>query len=776
MDIKVSDDDIYNLASNAKLSRDQLRHLFQKLGLVETDIENAYRRADTRDFKLQAISVLQLWRQINGLRATRQAIIDALKSCGFIEAKEILEKKWTRTSRGMAQIQPHQFHDVIEELSVSQLTKLFLKLGLNDREIENAKLSSGSNDVTLQAMEAFKFWVEINGPEATLEAVLEALKQCRFRDSCHKVEKKWKLTPRQDSEAGIQLEPRHRRIVKSNELIGNQQPISAHHLSVVTYQEEEEDASSSVSESASPNMDIIDTAPTTSQQQQEAPRQDSEAGMQPESRHLRSVRSSQPLPNSDQQQQPLAASSPVSESASTSPTMGIIDTAPTTSQQQQEDMGSASDNLAIVKKILTEATDIICDNLDPEILLRTMKAKGALTENDVSYIRNKITPDDKAEQMLSILMKKPVESYDIFMETLVTKERKDLYEQIKTIELRHGYGKASPRQDSEAGMQPDPRYLRSVRSSQSLPNSDQQPFSSQPLAASSSVSVSASPTMDIIDTAQTSSQQQQEDSLKLADMENWKEMGSQRKVFHVTFKDRFQMGFRGHKEAAVKRVDEDELAKNEISQLQKLNHPNIVTLLGVIGPNRDSHPPYKDMYYIIMELGDISLADYMEDLNKPLTTKMKFKWAITIAEAVKYLHDNRVVHRDLKPHNCILFKDDILKLCDFGLSRDASSTMTTAGRGTYVYTAPETGVDNPSNKDRKKMFSNKSDVYQVGCLLWELFARQLLSSPPYDKMPEMKADHRTIQPILEQCLKKDRSIRPEISDVLSGLLSASNDL
>ncbi|XP_072024529.1 uncharacterized protein [Amphiura filiformis] len=116
-------------------------------------------------------------------------------------------------------------------------------------------------------------------------------------------------------------------------------------------------------------------------------------------------------------------------------------------------MASASDNLAIVKKILTEATDIICDNLDPEILLRTMKTKGALTDNDVSYIRAKITTDDKAEQLLSILMKKPVESYDIFMETLVAKERKDLYAQIKNIEMRHGYVKAGEAKDRKPAKQ-----------------------------------------------------------------------------------------------------------------------------------------------------------------------------------------------------------------------------------------------------------------------------------------------------------------------------------
>ncbi|XP_072016289.1 NLR family CARD domain-containing protein 4-like [Amphiura filiformis] len=96
---KVSSSDINDVVYRAKLGRDQQQHLFRQLGIPSPDVENAERRADTRDFKLQAIKVLESWRQTNGEKATRRAIIDALKECGFIEAEEIIEKQWSLISQ-----------------------------------------------------------------------------------------------------------------------------------------------------------------------------------------------------------------------------------------------------------------------------------------------------------------------------------------------------------------------------------------------------------------------------------------------------------------------------------------------------------------------------------------------------------------------------------------------------------------------------------------------------------------------------------------------------
>ena len=71
-----------------------------ELSLPPDEIENAKRLADTKDFKLEAASVLRSWRKTNGSAATKQEIIKALKECQYSQAVGILCGKWGLASEG----------------------------------------------------------------------------------------------------------------------------------------------------------------------------------------------------------------------------------------------------------------------------------------------------------------------------------------------------------------------------------------------------------------------------------------------------------------------------------------------------------------------------------------------------------------------------------------------------------------------------------------------------------------------------------------------------
>ena len=99
---KLSDKDILDIIK-AKLSRAELHRLFLELGISDTDVENAERIADSRDIGLQANKVLKMWREKIGKNATRRRIINALTECSFMDAKEILEEKWSLIVQGKYQ-------------------------------------------------------------------------------------------------------------------------------------------------------------------------------------------------------------------------------------------------------------------------------------------------------------------------------------------------------------------------------------------------------------------------------------------------------------------------------------------------------------------------------------------------------------------------------------------------------------------------------------------------------------------------------------------------
>ena len=160
-----------------------------------------------------------------------------------------------------------------------------------------------------------------------------------------------------------------------------------------------------------------------------------------------------------------------------------------------------------------------------------------------------------------------------------------------------------------------------------------------------------------------------------------------------------------------------EASLNEIRILASLNHPNIIG--------------YKEAFYdensrtlnIIMEYADD--GDINHKIQENLKRRLQFEesqvweWIIQLLKGLKYLHDNKIMHRDLKCANIFLMKNGLVKIGDLNVSKITKSNMARTQTGTPYYIAPEIWKDKP--------YDYKCDIWSLGCIIYEICT----SRPPF---------------------------------------------
>ncbi len=149
---------------------------------------------------------------------------------------------------------------------------------------------------------------------------------------------------------------------------------------------------------------------------------------------------------------------------------------------------------------------------------------------------------------------------------------------------------------------------------------------------------------------------------------------------------------------------------NEIRILASLSHKNI------IGYKESFFDENSKTLNIIMEYaddGDISIK-IKNNIKKSLlfSEKTIWNWIIQLLEGINYLHENGIMHRDLKSANLFLLKNGILKIGDLNVSIISKNGLAYTQTGTPYYAPPEIWKDHPYNF--------KCDIWSAGCIIYEI--------------------------------------------------------
>ncbi|XP_066304714.1 uncharacterized protein [Branchiostoma lanceolatum] len=177
--------------------------------------------------------------------------------------------------------------------------------------------------------------------------------------------------------------------------------------------------------------------------------------------------------------------------------------------------------------------------------------------------------------------------------------------------------------------------------------------------------------------------------------------------------------------------------------MRQFNHRNVLGLVGIC--LHQGEPPMIIIPY--MKNGD--LLNFIRDSGKDITTKDLIDFGQQIAEGMSYLGGMKYVHRDLAARNCMIDEYGIVKIGDFGLSRDIyEHDYYTSREGGPALPVKWMAIESLTHN----VFNTKTDVWAFGVLLWELMTRGVPPYPDvdiYDMADYLLSDRRLRKP--EEC-------------------------
>ncbi|KAF5453851.1 hypothetical protein F2P56_023569 [Juglans regia] len=212
----------------------------------------------------------------------------------------------------------------------------------------------------------------------------------------------------------------------------------------------------------------------------------------------------------------------------------------------------------------------------------------------------------------------------------------------------------------------------------------------------------------------------------------------------------------------------------EVYIMRKVRHKNVVQFIGAC-----TQPPNLCIVTEFMSRG--SVYDFLHKQRGVFKLPSLLKVAIDISKGMNYLHQNNIIHRDLKTANLLMDENEVVKVADFGVARvKAQSGVMTAETGTYRWMSPEV--------IEHRAYDHKADVFSFGIVLWELLTGEL----PYSQLTPLQAAVGVVQKglrpsipkntrprlaeLCERCWQQDATQRPDFFEILEILQQISDEV
>jgi [calcium/calmodulin-dependent protein kinase] kinase len=211
------------------------------------------------------------------------------------------------------------------------------------------------------------------------------------------------------------------------------------------------------------------------------------------------------------------------------------------------------------------------------------------------------------------------------------------------------------------------------------------------------------------------------------------------------------------------------LIREEIAIMKKLNHNSLVSLFEVLDD------PTEDSLYMVMEMckKGVIMKVGLGERADPYDDESCRCWFRDMILGIEYLHAQGIVHRDIKPDNCLLTNDDVLKVVDFGVSEmfEKDSDMYTAkSAGSPAFLPPELCVAKHGDISGKA-----ADIWSMGVTLFCLrYGRipfekagifELYESIRNDEITCEDETDEDFQDLMSRILEKDPAKRIEMPEL-----------